>query len=203
MNNSFFNSEHLFIPSLLISVSLHGVLIGATGFMPSMRQVSVQEAPNTLEITAIGQPLVYVLEEEIVTEEIVEDSIEDEIPQEIVLSNNVKKPKADQNVQPTLISQKSQGAVSKAKPLAYVNPAPLYPRIAREKGWEGIVRLNVLVDKEGAVGLVNIQKSTGFEILDEAALKTVEKWKFSPAQSGSMKFSSRVTIPIQFTLIRE
>jgi len=139
------------------------------------------------------------LEEEIVTEEI----IEDEIPQEIVLNKKIKESRAEKNNRPTIVSQKSQGTLTKAKPLMQVNPAPPYPRIARQRGWEGTVRLNVFVDKDGIPNQVDIQRSSGFDILDKAALKTVEKWKFSPARSGSLQFSSRVTIPIQFTLIRE
>ena len=60
-----------------------------------------------------------------------------------------------------------------------------------------------IVDKDGVPGVVDIQKSSGHGVLDKAALKTVKKWKFSPAQSGSMRFSSRITIPIQFALIKE
>jgi len=103
----------------------------------------------------------------------------------------------------TLASQESTGAVTNAKPLMHTNPAPPYPRIARQRGWQGTVRLNVLVEKDGTPDQVGIQLSSGHHVLDNAALQAVRQWKFSPAQSGQLRFSSKIIIPIQFTLIRE
>ncbi|MCK5082800.1 MAG: energy transducer TonB, partial [Candidatus Omnitrophica bacterium] len=80
---------------------------------------------------------------------------------------------------------------------------PPYPRVARQRGWEGTVRLEVFVSKDGIPGTVGIDKSSGHDVLDRAALQTVREWKFIPARSGSIRFSSRITIPIQFSLIKE
>lgn len=80
------------------------------------------------------------------------------------------------------------------------NPKPEYPERARRKGWEGIVLLRVLVDQEGKSKWVEISRSSGFETLDQAAVKTVKGWRFYPARSGAKALESWVRIPIVFRL---
>jgi TonB family protein len=81
-----------------------------------------------------------------------------------------------------------------------VNPKPHYPYVARRRGYEGIVVLKVLVMEDGRVGEIRIEESSGFEILDEAAIKSVRKWVFSPAKRNGIPVSSWVKIPIRFEL---
>ena len=80
------------------------------------------------------------------------------------------------------------------------NPKPEYPERARREGWEGIVLLRVLVDQEGKSKWVEISRSSGFETLDQAAVKTVKGWRFYPARSGAKALESWVGIPIVFRL---
>lgn len=80
------------------------------------------------------------------------------------------------------------------------NPKPEYPERARREGWEGIVLLRVLVDQEGKSKWVEVSRSSGFETLDQAAVKTVKGWRFYPARSGAKVLESWVGIPIVFRL---
>ena len=199
MKDPGFYENSLFIPALVVSAVAHGLLIGAGAWIFSAPYASVFKAPNSLEITVVSQPVVSVITEEIVSQEIADGNG----PEEVFASVQAASVLSGRNNQPSVASRESLGAVTKAEPLTHINPAPPYPRIARQREWEGIVRLEVLVDKEGLPGSVVIKDSSGHEILDEAALTTVRGWKFSPARSGSTRFSSRITIPIQFALVRE
>jgi len=80
------------------------------------------------------------------------------------------------------------------------NPKPEYPERARKEGWEGTVLLRVLVDQEGKSKWAEVSRSSGFETLDQAALKTVKGWRFHPARYGENKVESWVRIPIIFRL---
>ncbi len=80
------------------------------------------------------------------------------------------------------------------------NPKPKYPGIATSRGWEGTVRLLVRVSAEGDSEEVTIQRSSGHEVLDEAAIEAVEKWKFIPAKRGETPVASSVVVPIDFVL---
>lgn len=77
---------------------------------------------------------------------------------------------------------------------------PRYPRKARRAGWEGTTLLKVLVNSEGAPGRVTVERTSGFEILDEAAVKAVRRWRFHPARRGIAPLSSWVRIPVAFRL---
>ena len=80
------------------------------------------------------------------------------------------------------------------------NPKPPYPEEAREKGIEGEVLLRVEVLVDGRVGLIEVKRSSGHEILDQTALSTVKQWKFIPAKRGNGSIPSWVNIPIKFQL---
>ncbi len=71
---------------------------------------------------------------------------------------------------------------SMAIPRYSLNQRPYYPAMARERGWQGTALLKVLVLKNGSVGSLEVQHSSGFPILDQEALKGVKEWKFYPGQ---------------------
>lgn len=199
MSISDFQKDHLFTLALILSAIIHGYLIFAVKTAPSDPNASVFNAPNSLEIHVIRQPVVTVIEQEIETEEIIPDHQTE--PVVVRKSDDDVKPR--NNRLSAVNSRKSQGAITKAKPLINSNLAPLYPPLARKRGWEGIVRLSVLVRNDGTADQVDIQESSGYQILDRAAQNAVKNWKFTPAKSGPMRISSKITLPIQFTLISE
>ena len=80
------------------------------------------------------------------------------------------------------------------------NPKPAYPRIAKSRGWQGRVLLRVQVTAAGRSASVQVQQSSGHEILDEAAVEAVKNWTFIPAKRGTTPVASSVTVPIQFKL---
>ena len=83
------------------------------------------------------------------------------------------------------------------------NRAPQYPELARRLAQEGRVFLSVRVDKEGLPIRVEVEKSSGYPLLDEAALGAVRKWEFRPARSGFVPVDSIVRVPIRFKLEKE
>lgn len=80
------------------------------------------------------------------------------------------------------------------------NPAPRYPAISRTMQEQGTVLLNVVVDENGLAKSVALNKSSGFSRLDDAAISTVKKWKFVPAQNGQATMTSTIQVPIKFIL---
>lgn len=80
------------------------------------------------------------------------------------------------------------------------NPAPRYPFAARRRGQEGRVVLLVHVDAAGHADDVSVRQSSGHGLLDDAAVKTVETWRFVPARSGETPVVGTVEVPISFRL---
>jgi TonB family protein len=93
-----------------------------------------------------------------------------------------------------------QGAISQAMPNYLKNPPPLYPRLARQLGYEGTIILSVEVSSEGRCTNIQIVKSTGYSILDNAALAAVKQWSFKPASLLNVPIVVWVEIPITFKL---
>lgn len=80
------------------------------------------------------------------------------------------------------------------------NPRPAYPAMARQRGWEGVVKLRVRVSAAGSPEQVSVEQSSGHDLLDETALETVREWKFAPAKRGDTPIASVVIVPLTFRL---
>lgn len=81
-----------------------------------------------------------------------------------------------------------------------INPLPKYPLLAREKGYEGTVYLRVLVRADGRVERLTVDRSSGYDILDQAAVDSVKDWAFFPAKKGGKSVESWVLLPVKFAL---
>ena len=87
-----------------------------------------------------------------------------------------------------------------ARPLYEVNPPPLYPRLARRMGKQGVVLLEVVVSAWGTVTDVKVASGSGSELLDAAALDAVRGWRFSPGLRNGRSVAMRVRVPVRFEL---
>jgi TonB family protein len=79
-------------------------------------------------------------------------------------------------------------------------PQPHYPDSARRDGKEGRVLLRVLVDDEGRTKAIEVNTSSGHEILDQAAIAALRKWRFVPARASGNPVETWVKVPIEFQL---
>ena len=77
---------------------------------------------------------------------------------------------------------------------------PSYPASSRARGEQGEVLLKVEVLVTGRVGQAEVEKSSGYATLDEAALTTVRRWRFKPALLKRETVICWVNIPIRFRL---
>ena len=120
-------------------------------------------------------------------------------------TNHHQAPTSFSSVQhPTIIAHPPAGpGASKSKVSLDRTIPPVYPRIARKSGWEGTVRIRVVVQPDGAPGSIQVRKSSGYDVLDDAAKKAVRAWTFIPAKDGNIPIRSIVEIPIHFDLRKQ
>ncbi|MDO6762836.1 energy transducer TonB [Agarivorans sp. 1_MG-2023] len=78
--------------------------------------------------------------------------------------------------------------------------APVYPRLAKKRGLEGTVMVEVWLDPKGQQTKREINASSGVKSLDKAALKAVKKWRFKALMVDGQAQASRALIPIRFKL---
>ena len=86
------------------------------------------------------------------------------------------------------------------RPTIISSSKPLYPRLARESGWEGTVIVRTLIDTNGVPSQVKIRQSCGHPTLDKAGQDAVRSWTFQPAKDGNIPIKKWVDIPIKFDL---
>jgi protein TonB len=80
------------------------------------------------------------------------------------------------------------------------NPPPDYPRAARKRGQEGTVVLSLVIGADGSVQDVSVERSSGYPLLDQSAVKAIRRWHFHPATQGGKAISWNYLQPIKFSL---
>lgn len=78
------------------------------------------------------------------------------------------------------------------------NPQPVYPLASERRREYGRVLLAVVVDAEGRPKSVSVKITSGFERLDQAALKAVTGWTFVPGKRNGVPTEMAVEVPIRF-----
>ena len=76
-----------------------------------------------------------------------------------------------------------------------------YPRVAAMRGWEGEVRLRLRVARRGQLLGVRVDRSSGFEVLDQDALALLEGHGSLPPLPDALELAEiEVVVPITYRL---
>lgn len=79
---------------------------------------------------------------------------------------------------------------------------PRYPREAMEQGLSGRSLLKALIDAEGAVAAVVVERSSGHALLDEAAVEELRSWRFIRTDTkGTVPELSIARVPMRYELV--
>lgn len=104
-------------------------------------------------------------------------------------------------------SRSSEGKVAKVAHISGMDKfpqivnrvAPTYPTDLRERGVQGVVMVEMLIDSMGRVTETKVVRATVPDLV-APALDAARKWQFSPAEAAGKKITSRVQIPFEFTM---
>ena len=111
-----------------------------------------------------------------------------------------------------LTAQKAENARKKAattaagqrtvsKPSGISQPKPKYPPAARRAGQQGTVTLSFTIGSSGKVISARIAKSSGYILLDNAAISAIRGWRFKPARNAlGEPVSYSYALPVPFRL---
>jgi protein TonB len=195
---------------LCISALLHFVIA---------RSFLVHSGPQKIELSRGETTEVFLIEE---TTPLLEPIPEPESPPEIpappkaeeILKANQSEEVAAAQPTPELKKTEKKPApqvpktVSASKktnipqPVVILNTPPNYPETARRAGWEGRVTVRVEVSADGVPTSVTLGKSSGYGVLDQAALRAVKSWRFQPRSVGGVAMAGVVEVPVHFALNR-
>jgi protein TonB len=77
---------------------------------------------------------------------------------------------------------------------------PSYPRESRRHHEEGTVVLALTLDTDGSVTAISVARSSGFQRLDDAALRAVRKWRWAPTTRNGQALKVKGLVEIPFIL---
>lgn len=78
-------------------------------------------------------------------------------------------------------------------------PDPEYTETARKSKYQGTCVLNAVVAEDGSIGATWVVRPVG-EGLDEKAIESVRRWKFTPATNEGKPIPALVTVEVSFHL---
>ncbi len=77
---------------------------------------------------------------------------------------------------------------------------PQYPRRAFALGQQGLVVLHAYIGPNGKAQNLKIEGSSGYKLLDQAALSAVKSWEFEPVKRNGQAVSAWVRVPVNFSI---
>lgn len=210
--------------SLVTAAALHGVLFGVAAAVLS-RPTTAAPAPEAVDVELTAPPPDPVVDSAATAREIPAKTTPPpkartipHRPEIAVVSD--PEPNAPTTVSvapaPSALASKAGPAVSpnaartsdvpsgkamvSATPRYRTNPMPDYPLPCKRRREEGIVFLNVVVQADGLPAAISLNRSSGHPLLDRSALDAVRSWTFEPGRAAGVPVSSRVVVPVRFSL---
>lgn len=104
------------------------------------------------------------------------------------------RPAPPQPLSPVRVSEGAQAA------RLTFSPKPDYPALAKAARVEGVVRLEAVIGRDGAIR--NLRVVSGPPLLVAAALSAVERWRYQPTLLNSEPVEVATEIEVHFTLSR-
>lgn len=183
------------VKSIIIATLVHlFIVLNWSG----QKQVNVAEIPGWVNIK-----LVAGFEDTAIPAKPAVKKTQQKIHKRDQLVNN-SEPVIQEKVIEQALNETTAGATTyieaDSQPYQDENPRPVYPAAARRRGMEGSVLLSVKISLAGVVEHIDVIKSSGYKILDRAAVNSVLKWRFNPARNGDKTVDSILEIPIRFRL---
>ncbi|XOT94497.1 energy transducer TonB, partial [Alcaligenes pakistanensis] len=77
-------------------------------------------------------------------------------------------------------------------------PVPVYPRASERRREQGRVVVRVVISTQGSVLEAKVQNSSGYERLDESALRAVRTARFKPYTENGVAYRAMADIPFDF-----
>ena len=167
----------------------------------------VIEKPKPIEPPPVLDPIPEKIEEPIPQDVIPE---EDAVPiyEEPVREQTVQEitPRVDQEKiqrEKKQLQQRKMDAVELfTNNLAFhISKFKKYPRIAMRRNWQGMVLVRMVMLDNGNIQSLSIEKSSGYEVLDNEAMKMIERAKPLPKPPDILAGDEvNIYVPVSFAL---
>jgi protein TonB len=103
-------------------------------------------------------------------------------------------------IPPTQPKPPTEEYVPVTQPTFAMQATHVYPPEAARRHQQGTVVLMLYINGIGALDKIEIVKSSGFPLLDEAAIREMKLSKFKPAMDGAIPIRSRAQASVSYRL---
>lgn len=209
-----FNMQGKWWGYLAISLCVNVMLVSAVNIsrnphvMPAMPSIKVNlmslaaPAPQPSQ-AQLEQPSSQVMPKKLVTEQHADKKIAsaEAVKQQPLQKMEETKPASisSSDVTPAMTQGQDHSTVIHEADYRKQTP-PIYPRRAFELGQEGTVMLHAKVMPTGIPRELKIAESSGYRLLDMAALEAVKQWEFEPTIINGNASPSWVRVPVRFVI---
>jgi protein TonB len=76
-----------------------------------------------------------------------------------------------------------------------------YPVLARRKGWQGVVKLQVHIESDGRISRLHVEQTSGYPLLDRAALQSLQLASVPDAEQWMQGQAIDIIIPVEYRLV--
>lgn len=76
-----------------------------------------------------------------------------------------------------------------------------YPLLARRKGWQGVVKLQVHIESDGRISRLQVEQTSGYPLLDRAALQSLQLASVPDAEQWMQGQAIDIIIPVEYRLV--
>ena len=101
----------------------------------------------------------------------------------------------------TTISREQQKQHLRASVMAFITGQLNYPAIARHKGWQGVVKLQLLIESDGHISDLHIEQTSGYALLDKAALSSLQLAHVPDAAQWLDGKAVSIVVPVEYRLV--
>ena len=76
-----------------------------------------------------------------------------------------------------------------------------YPAIARRKGWQGVVKLELHIEADGSITHLQVDETSGYSILDKAAMQCLQLASIPGAAQWLQGHAIDIVVPVEYRLL--
>ena len=76
-----------------------------------------------------------------------------------------------------------------------------YPAIARRKGWQVTVTLRLLIEPDGRISRLQVDRTSGYPVLDRAAVESLRLASIPRAQQWLHGHALELLVPVEYRLV--
>lgn len=194
---------------MLVSASVHAVLVITSNSSTNITLPSSTGSALNVKIQENHKPLAQKIITTSAPKNITKKTIQQETPQKITkksssLKKLVKIAQKKTIDKITITAEDHQHSESKARVISIIykelNQYFTYPKLAQKRNWQGKVLLSLRVNSNGKINNVKIHSSSGYKVLDQAAIESLLKVEYLPKISSWLPYDINLKLPVVYQL---